>query len=125
MVLCGWCVSLGTILAIIFGYHSINLPESQTTDLENAFYESFSRVCWSISVGWIILACVHGYGGPVNWFLSLPQWQPMCRLSYCIFLLHTLVQMQQIGSMRTPVYFSDINAVRLTLMSQLKCFFFT
>lgn len=51
----------------------MNQPDAIVSDLESAFYDSFSRVCWAIAIGWIITACVHGYGGPINWFLTIPQ----------------------------------------------------
>lgn len=100
------------MLSIIFGYYPMNQIGASTTDFESAAYESFSRVCWAISVGWIIFACVNGYGSSVNWFLSLPQWQPLGRLSYSVYLLHCVIQFVRQGSMRTPKYFTDFNAVR-------------
>lgn len=127
MIALGWLISLGTILAVIFGFYPMNQLDAIVSDLQNSFYESFSRVSWAIAVGWIIFACVQGYGGPINWFLSLPQWQPLCRLSYCVYLLHTLIQVKQTATIRSAIFFSDFNAVSIYeefLLSLVPNFFF-
>lgn len=110
-IVAGWIVAIGTILSIIFGIYFMQQPDYPGTVLESAFYESFSRVCWSISLSWIIFACIHGYGGPVNWFLSFPQWQPLARLSYSIYLVHLPIQLLLAASSRTQLNFSDFLAV--------------
>lgn len=106
-----WIICLTSISAIVFGIYTMNQEWHETTVLESAFHESFSRVSWAISVAWIIFACVKGYGGPVNWFLSLPMWQPISRVSYSLYLTHFLVLMGMTSSARTTLYFSDLNAV--------------
>lgn len=111
LIAVGWSISIGTILSIIFGVYSLQQLDYHSTDLESAFYESFSRVCWAISLAWIVFACIHGYGGPVNWFLSLPQWQPLARLSYSFYLVHLPIQLLFAASVRTQASFSDLGAV--------------
>ena len=53
-----------------------------------AAYNGLHRLGWSICIGWVILACVKGRGGPINSILSWPAWIPLARLSYCIYLVH-------------------------------------
>lgn len=103
---------MSTILAVIFGMYDINQVHNNTTLLENAFYESFSRISWSIALAWIIFACVHGYGGPIEWLLTLPQWKPLAKLSYSIYILHLQIQLAFVLTSRTHIYFSDMNMVR-------------
>lgn len=104
----------------------MNQPGAISSDFENAAYEALSRICWAISVAWIVFACINGYAGPVNWFLSLPHWQPLSRLTYSIFLLHFIVQSVQFGSIRTATYFTDYNAVNILWREYMrsKDFFF-
>lgn len=49
------------------------------------------RIIWAIGLGYIILACVTSNGGIVNSILSWPVWLPLSRLSYCLYLFHTVV----------------------------------
>lgn len=96
---------------MVFGLYPIYQSSHKTTTLESAFFEPFSRVGWGICLSWIIFACVLGYGGPINWLLSLPQWQPIGRLSYSIYIVHMPIQLMLSTSARTTSYFSDVNAI--------------
>lgn len=46
------------------------------------------RVPWSLSIGYIIFACVNGQADIINRFLSHPLWQPLSRLSFNIYIIH-------------------------------------
>ncbi|XP_060803881.1 nose resistant to fluoxetine protein 6 [Amyelois transitella] len=67
---------------------------------------SYGRSAWAVALGWIILACVHGYAGPINWFLSLDVWKLPARLSYAMFLLHYPFQFTINSTLVAPVFFS-------------------
>ena len=56
-----------------------------------SFYNGLHRVGWGLAVGWVILACVKGAGGPVNTFLSWRAWAPLARMSYVMYLVHIVV----------------------------------
>lgn len=75
-----------------------------------ALFESLSRICWSICLSYIIFACAHDSGGPVNRFLSLPIWQPLAKLSYAVYLDHYLVIAITTATLKTPPSFSALTA---------------
>ncbi|XP_045483920.1 nose resistant to fluoxetine protein 6-like [Pieris rapae] len=77
----------------------------------NNLYNSIMRAIWAASVGWIILACTHGYGGPLNWFLSLPMWRLPSRLSYAVYLTHVQVIMTNTNSVLATRYFTEIDTL--------------
>jgi len=54
-------------------------------------YNGLHRLCWSVCLSWVILACVKGAGGPINHILSWNAWIPLARMSYCIYLVHYTV----------------------------------
>lgn len=74
---------------------------------ESGVYTPISRLTWSLILCLVIYACVKGYGGPINWFLSWPQWQPLARLSYGIYLIHMPLMILNVASLRRPEYFSS------------------
>lgn len=107
----GWTISFATILAIIFGQYGIQQIENKENLLISALYDSCTRVSWAISISWIIFACYMGFGGIINWFLSLAFWAPLARLSYSIYLTHFVVQVVRVGSAKTNGYFSDVTSI--------------
>ena len=58
---------------------------------ERAIYGGFHRLAWALALSWVILACIKGAGGPVNWILSFPAWVPLARMSFAIYLVHRTV----------------------------------
>lgn len=98
------------MLVVIFINYPLQQLDSTATTDEFAFYDAFSRIFWAMALCYIIFACVHGQGGLINSFLSHPLWQPLSRLSYSIYLLHLVVMMITTASMKSPFYFSELNA---------------
>lgn len=81
------------------------------TPLENALCDSLVRVAWPGAISYIIFACVHNYGGPVNWFLGHPFWQPLSRLSYTIYLVHFPVVMLCLCTLKSVPFFYESDTV--------------
>lgn len=96
--------------AVFANYPLVQLGNTATS-LENGLYISLSRVVWALALSYIIFACVHGYGGPVNWFLSLSLWQPLSRLSYSIYLLHMCVCVIVLIQVKGTLEVSELFAV--------------
>ena len=55
-----------------------------------------------------LFACHHGYGGPINSFLSMPFWIPLSRLTYTAYLVHPIVLIAIISSERDSFYYTDV-----------------
>ena len=95
---------------MIFGNHSFYQHDAEQSALEHGLFDAFSRIAWSISLSYMIFACVHDSGGPVNKFLSLSMWQPLSRLTYAIFLIHFNLISVVLYSVKTLLYFSVFSA---------------
>jgi len=85
------------------------------SEVERVAYNGLHRVAWSLSLGWVILACTKGVGGPINTILSWPFWIPLARLSYCIYLCHMTVITYSSSLMTFPVTFSHFLGVYFIL----------
>lgn len=105
-----WTLSLVSIAIVSQIAYPDNVRNSSRRPLEIGFYFAWSRVVWSISVCYIIFACVNNYGGFVNWFLAHPFWKPISRLSYSIYLTHYIV-IHRIFWMKTSPQFSGMTVV--------------
>ncbi|XP_055303304.1 O-acyltransferase like protein-like isoform X2 [Sitodiplosis mosellana] len=105
-----WTLSLASMFIIIFGSYQFQQLDSKLSPFDFGLFEGLSRVIWACSLCFIIFACCHGYGGPVNWFLAHPFFQLISRLSYSVYLLHLPVIWLTMASMKSPLYFSEVNA---------------
>lgn len=104
-------MTFALLATVIFANYPLMQRDIESTNLEYALYTSLSRIAWAMALSYIIYACVHGYGGPVNWFLSLSFWQPLSRLSYAIYLIHFPVVMVVMGSAKSSFVISEFYAV--------------
>jgi len=106
-----WAVSTATALTILLGVRSYYEPDDEGNPVGSAFYAGLSRFVWSIVICWIIFACVKGYGGWVNWFLSWKAFVPLGRLTYCVYLSSLTTQLLYQTTARLPFYFTMYNIV--------------
>ncbi|KAL7035543.1 hypothetical protein ACKWTF_008434 [Chironomus riparius] len=111
LVLC-WTLCAVGILGVTIGQY----PLQQENYMENsihadATYNAFRRVCWCLSISWIVIACHQNCAGFVKKFLSLSIWLPISKLSYCIYLLHLPIQLVLLSSLRQPQHFTDVRGV--------------
>ncbi|XP_073964184.1 O-acyltransferase like protein-like isoform X3 [Choristoneura fumiferana] len=98
-------LALGAFMYVIGIVHP-SMQSDWDNQLADIVNNSFRRSCWSLALCWMIFACAHGYGGPVNWFLSLRLWKFLARISYAIYLFHSLVQLTTASAAVASVYFN-------------------
>jgi len=79
--------------------------------LNEAFYVSLSRIAWPLGLSWVVFACMQGYGGLANSFLTSPLWQPLSKLSFCAYMGHLFIQNLNAGRTRVNTYFSNYDIV--------------
>ncbi|KAH8235373.1 hypothetical protein KR038_003215 [Drosophila bunnanda] len=106
-VLLGWLVSLALLFTCIFAVFRYAKHLDTPSILEEAFYLTFTRIAWPLGLCWLVFACMQGYGGLANSFLSSPLWQPLSRLSYSAYIFHMFIESLNAGLTRTNTYFSD------------------
>ncbi|KAI8045287.1 nose resistant to fluoxetine protein 6 [Drosophila gunungcola] len=104
----GWLTCLALLFTCIFAMHPYGKAKSQTLPILNeAFYVSLSRIAWPLGLSWVVFACMQGYGGLANSFLSSPLWQPLSKLSFCVYMGHLLILNLNGGRTRVNTYFSN------------------
>ncbi|KAH8278554.1 hypothetical protein KR018_005171, partial [Drosophila ironensis] len=104
----GWLTSLALLCTCIFAMYPYGTGMSKTIPILNeAFYVSLSRIAWPVGLSWVVFACMQGYGGLANSFLTSPLWQPLSRLSFCVYMGHLFIQNLNGGRTRVNTYFSN------------------
>ncbi|XP_026315253.1 nose resistant to fluoxetine protein 6-like [Hyposmocoma kahamanoa] len=101
-----WALSFLIMAFCIFSVYPVAQPSHDIQVLDNIL-NAYMRAMWACALGWLIFACVQGYGGPINWFLSLQMWKLPARLSYAMYLVHFPIMMVVNGSWLKTHYFSN------------------
>lgn len=107
----GWMLCF-TLLGLIFfaNYQIYTTNAAEFSFVADAFFEPLSRSLFAFCVMWIILACVNRKGGLLDEFLGAAIWQPLSRLSYTMYLLHTvMLGMGSLAPINTSTHFSVID----------------
>ena len=110
--ICALAISLLVMLVILILNYPFYHPNPEATPLHFGLTESFDHIIWSIAVCYIIFACRQDIRGPINWFLSLPMWQPLSRLSYSIYIFHYIVIKTTMNTLEIPRSFSEMSALQ-------------
>ncbi|XP_026314798.1 O-acyltransferase like protein-like [Hyposmocoma kahamanoa] len=105
-----WIVNLTVLFLAFYATTPMKNVEYDNQTFDN-LANSFMRPAWALGVGWLVLACAEGYGGPINWFLSLRMWKLPSRLSFAIYLLHVPIQFVIVGAATQQTYFSVLNFI--------------
>ncbi|CRL06390.1 CLUMA_CG019121, isoform A [Clunio marinus] len=110
-----WVASFSLLTVVVLGYFPFQQADEYFTinKIVNASYNAFYRSGWALSLAWIIFACHNGYGGIINWFLSLPQFQPLARMSLSVYLSHRIFQIISVATIRQPIYLSPFNLLHV------------
>lgn len=107
-----WLLALLLLVAVIWSVYPYTQPgRAPMSPLAGAFYLCCSRLAWSLALCWLIWACQCGRGGVINTLLSWSVWQPISRLSYCLYIWHLLVEMLNTGRLKSSQHFSNYDAV--------------
>ncbi|CAL4142083.1 unnamed protein product [Meganyctiphanes norvegica] len=57
-----------------------------------ALYTSLARPLWAVSIAFVVLCTGYGKKGIISWVCEWPIWGPLCRVSYCMFLVSLPLQ---------------------------------
>lgn len=111
-----WTLSLASMVSIILLYYPLVQLNSKSSTLHNALFDALGRIVWPLALCYIIFACIHNHGGPINALLSHPCWQPISRISYSIFMTHFFVIRITTISTKTSIVVNDWIIVRMLLI---------
>lgn len=129
VVVCGWVASTAIALALLFAIHPWYDQAVEIPKVAGYFYAGMGRFSWGVVIAWIIFACLKGYGGIVNKFLSWKAFVPLGRLCFCMYLTSGHVQTLLHGRLNVPIKWDDYTTVNIyfahLVMSSIVAFFAT
>ena len=93
-------------------FRCVSVWESRCFSMAAAVtWAAFGRLAFAMGVSWVMFACITGYGGIINSFLSWPLFSPLSKLTYCTYLIHIDVIFLFFYSTKRPMYFSEYTIV--------------
>ncbi|KAI8505979.1 hypothetical protein Bbelb_163320 [Branchiostoma belcheri] len=114
LVCIGWCTATATALAVVYGMYGV-YNGAVLTYSGNLFFVTVHRVIWAMAIGWMVVACYHGYGGVVNTILSWNVWVPLSRLTYSAYLIHPIVMYLTYHTAESAIHLTTFNMIHLFL----------
>ncbi|KAK9881174.1 hypothetical protein WA026_014522 [Henosepilachna vigintioctopunctata] len=114
LVAIGWILSLVCLAGLVYGLgrEGLVIPAS-------AFYASLGHTAWALALAWITIACVGGYGGPLNSLLSCKLLVPLSRLTYCAYLIHPVLMFLTSFILDGPLHLITFSCSSYFLETQL------
>lgn len=92
-------------LACIFVIYPDNILPHGVSQTYFVLYNSLSRTCWSLTIGWLIFLCMNNRNGLVKQILSWPIWLPFSKLNYATYLIHLSIIYLMNFNQRIPFYY--------------------
>ena len=104
------------LFACVYGLYS-SFDRGGLSLAETVSYFMFSRFTWGVGLALIVFTCHNGYASVINSFLSMSFWVPLGRLTYTAYLVHPIVLLVYLGTLREPFTYTNISlAVNYTAM---------
>ncbi|XP_019761705.1 nose resistant to fluoxetine protein 6 isoform X2 [Dendroctonus ponderosae] len=105
-----WGCTSFLLVGVIVAHHALMLYPYN--EYHSALFNATARSAWGLAICLLILLCLSGHGGVVNWVLSLELLRPLVRISYSVFLLHSAVIAVLHGQKRTPGHQTTFNSLQ-------------
>ncbi|XP_041974276.1 O-acyltransferase like protein-like [Aricia agestis] len=115
----GWAVCSAVLLFLVFGLYILELSGGGA-----ALYSALSHSLWAACIGWVIVACSTGHGGPVRSLLAWPVLYPLSRVTYCTYLVHPVLLRVVAMHLTHPIHLGEVLVFVLFLGLTVMSYFF-
>ncbi len=88
-----WAISVLTLAMMLLANWSTDSGIYPMDRIQRSLFEASSRILWSGAMAFIIYDCITSRDkGIINSILSWSVWVPFSKLSFCAYLIQTLVE---------------------------------
>ncbi|GAB6033348.1 hypothetical protein CHUAL_013115 [Chamberlinius hualienensis] len=105
----------GWTTCAILEFGTIHLMYFEPNCLIKSFHSALAVTLWSLSIAWVIVACISGHGGFIHHLLAWKYWTPLSKLTLTIYLLQSTVIDIMCYSEKWSLHFSEYNFFGLLL----------
>jgi peptidoglycan/LPS O-acetylase OafA/YrhL len=93
-----------------------DLTFSTWSKAQNIQFIAWNRLAYGFGMSCLMLPILLGHIKPAEWFLSLPIWSPLAKLTFSVYLIHLSIVARVTLGVQSSYYFSDLNVVKDLLM---------
>jgi len=72
------------------------------------FYVALSKPAWTVGLAALCVLCFARRGGPIQWFLEMPFFGYLSKLTYTVYLVHPTVLYIWLSSLTAPLHFGGV-----------------
>lgn len=114
-----WICATLIAIACVYGLFDY-VRNKELNTFTRASYYNWSRIGWSLSLAWVVIACEHNIAGPIKDFMEQQLWAPFSRLTYCAYLVHFILISVVFAMARQPLHF--VNVMHVYIVGGLPVF---
>ncbi|XP_067128664.1 nose resistant to fluoxetine protein 6-like [Centruroides vittatus] len=107
-----WILSFSLLMYSTFGLHK-QITEVSPNKSLIFIHSALSPFIWIIGLSWTCVACITGYGGVVNRFLSMKVFTILDRLNVWVYVLHPVITLYIYAQLRKATTFTVINMLKV------------
>ena len=93
-----------------------NLTFSSWSKAQNIQFIAWNRLAYGFGMSFLMLPVLLGRIKPAEWFLSLPIWSPLAKLTFSVYLIHLSIVARVTLGVQTGYFYSDLNILKDLLM---------
>ena len=95
------CICIAIPLSTYPSVHQDSDPNSNS--IMDAIIFSLKYILWSMSISWILYNCAINRGGILLKMSSAKFFQPLSRLTFCMYLTHVMLIWFNVYQVRYPI----------------------
>jgi peptidoglycan/LPS O-acetylase OafA/YrhL len=103
-----WLAAFALGITVVYGLYDYNHGH-QYPQVASTLYLTFSSALWGVCLAWVVYACTTRNAGIINDILSWRAWFPLSRLTYSAYLLHPVILLLYIGSLKDLVFIDNLH----------------
>ncbi|CAG9821311.1 unnamed protein product [Phaedon cochleariae] len=98
-----WWISISILMGFVF--FSPFLYNIDATEVSSAVWVALSRPCFASAMGLLIIGFSQGIGGFYKWIFEWGPLSILAKLSFTVYIGHTVFQHIRVGLLWSPVHF--------------------
>ncbi|CAG2182840.1 unnamed protein product, partial [Oppiella nova] len=103
----GWCASVLAIIIVYMWSNTFWKVQKSAPLFSVLLWFTFGKLAFAIAITWIFFCLCTGRARTMDYLLSWPNFQPFSRLSFSFFMIHFMVVIRRVFTVKETITMSD------------------